>query len=72
MHPIQDKASCSPSMSKVIQLLGGDIVPLLEGDIETTTLLFQLTRLCSSMALTNCFGDSNDRSNKYETAKTPN
>lgn len=48
---------CSLSMSKVIQML--------EGDIHITTLSFQMASICSSMALANCFGGSNDRSDKY-------
>jgi len=55
---IQCNASrSSPSMSKVIQML--------EGDVDITTHPFLLTRVCSYMPLTNCFGGSNDKSNKY-------
>lgn len=48
---------CSLSLSKVIQML--------EGDIDITTFSFQMASICSSMALANCFGGSNDRYNKY-------
>lgn len=57
---------CSLSMSKVIQML--------EGDIDITTFSFQMASICSSMALANCFALEVQMidTTSIETAKTSN